>query len=201
MHLQPLPGRNGAAIELALCFSCQGLWIDQQENLQLSPAALAELFKLLHKQCNAAHQPLAITLNCPTCAEVLSHGFDVVRSGRYITYRCALGHGRFSTFSSFLIEKGFVRQLTGFEIADIAKLAQAIHCSSCGAPVDFRKDHACPNCRSAFSLLDPQAADRALQGYAHAAKSAVLPKPLTANRALKLADALIAIERHWKQAK
>ena len=197
--MQPLTGLNMRSIEVALCFSCQGLWFDPQENLLLLPAAVVDLFKLLHKQSNATRQPLAETLNCPTCTEELSHGFDVVRSGRYITYRCARGHGRFSTFSSFMIEKGFVRQLSGFEIADFAKLAEIIHCRSCGAPVDLRKDHACPNCRSAFSLLDPQATDRALQGYVGAANSTVPSTPLSADRAMELADALINIERDWKR--
>ena len=125
----------------------------------------------------------------------LAQGFDVVRSGRYITYRCANGHGRFSAFSSFMIEKGFVRQLTRPEIDDIARRVAVIHCTGCGAPVDLRKDHACPHCRSAFSLLDPQAVENALQGYAKAAtaNSNAAPAP---HQVHDVADALIAIERY-----
>jgi hypothetical protein len=125
----------------------------------------------------------------------LTQGFDVVRSGRYITYRCARGHGRFSAFSSFMIEKGFVRLMTQPEIDDLARRVDVIHCSSCGAPVDLRKDHACPHCRSAFSLLDPKAVERAMQGYAHAVNStAAGPKPHD------LADAMIMLERDRQQA-
>ena len=195
MHLHALPGHNGATVDLDLCFACQGLWIDPQENLKLSPAAVADLFKLLHEQRDAAHQPLAAAVNCPRCTGPLTQGFDVVRSGRYITYRCGNGHGRFSAFSSFMIEKGFVRQLTRPEIDDIAKKVAVIHCSSCGAPVDLRKDHACSHCRSALSLLDPKAVERALQGYAQAAKSPAAADKLPADRASELADALIALER------
>jgi transposase-like protein len=171
------------------------MWIDPQENLKLSAAAVADLFRLLHEQRTAAHQPLATAVHCPRCSGTLTQGFDVVRTGRYITYRCARGHGRFSAFSSFMIEKGFVRLLSQPEIDDLARRVDVIHCSSCGAPVDLRKDHACPHCRSAFSLLDPKAVERAMQGYAHAVKSTGTgPNPSA------LADALVMLERDRQQA-
>lgn len=195
MHAQVLPGHHGDNVELDLCFQCQGLWIDPKENLKLTPAAVADLFKVLYDQRHAGHHPLAAKLNCPRCTEPLSQGFDMVRSGRYLTYRCAQGHGRFSAFSSFMIEKGFVRQLTRPEIDDIAKRVAVIHCSSCGAPVDLRKDHACQHCRSALSLLDPHAVERALQGYARAANKAASADRLPADRATGMADALIMLER------
>ena len=195
MRVHALPGLSGHTIELDLCFHCQGMWIDPQENLKLSAAAVADLFRLLHEQRGAGHQPLAARLGCPRCSGTLTQGFDVVRSGRYITYRCARGHGRFNTFSSFMIEKGFVRLLTRPEIDDLARRVAVIHCSSCGAPVDLRKDHACPHCRSAFSLLDPKAVEQALQGYAHAVKSnSAGPNPHA------LADALVMLERDRQQA-
>ena len=195
MQVHALPGNNGQTIELDLCFHCQGMWIDPQENLKLSAAAVADLFRLLHEQRTAAHQPMATTVHCPRCSGTLTQGFDVVRTGRYITYRCARGHGRFSAFSSFMIEKGVVRLMTQPEIDDLARRVDVIHCSSCGAPVDLRKDHACPHCRSAFSLLDPKAVERAMQGYAHAVKStAAGPK------AHDLADAMIMLERDRLQA-
>jgi hypothetical protein len=156
---------------------------------------VADLFRLLHEQRNAARQPMASAVHCPRCNGALTQGFDVVRTGRYITYRCARGHGRFSAFSSFMIEKGFVRLMTQPEIDDLARRVDVIHCSSCGAPVDLRNDHACPHCRSAFSLLDPKAVERALQGYANAVKSTTAgPKPHD------LADALIMLERDRQQA-
>jgi len=195
MQMHALPGNHGKAVELDLCFHCQGMWIDPQENLKLSAAAVADLFRLLHEQRGAAYQPLAAALQCPRCTATLTQGFDVVRSGRYITYRCAKGHGRFSAFSSFMIEKGFVRLLTQPEIDDIAKRVTVIHCSSCGAPVDLRSDHACPHCRSALTLLDPLAVEKALQGYAHAVKSTTVSA-----HAPDVADALVMLERDRQNA-
>lgn len=181
-------------VELDLCYSCNGMWFDPQENLRLAPAAVAELFKLLHEHRDAAHTPLALKVNCPRCKSSLTHGFDVVSSGRYVTYRCPKRHGRFSAFSSFMIEKGFVRLLTRPEIDDIARRVAVINCTSCGAPVDIRKDHACPHCRSAFSLIDPAAVEKALHGYMTAARGSQgvkLPQ---------LADAMVMLERDRQRA-
>ena len=180
---------DGGKVELDLCFSCQGIWFDPHENLKLTPAALVELFRLLHDKRDAPRQPLVSKLACPHCTRTLAQGFDVVRSGRYITFRCPNRDGRFSTFSAFMIEKGFVRQLTQPEIEDLAMRVGVIHCDSCGAPVDLRKDQSCPHCRCAFSLLDPKAVEQALAGYARAATQAqTIQVP-------ELADALVMLER------
>jgi Zn-finger nucleic acid-binding protein len=193
MEQHQLASNNGGTVELDLCYACQGMWIDPRENLQLAPAAVAELFKLLHTHRDEARQPLSTTLGCPRCRDTLTAGFDVVRSGRYMTYRCANRHGRFTTFSAFLIEKGFVRLLTQPEINDIAQKVAIIHCTSCGASVDIRKESVCPHCRSAFSFIDPTAVEKAMQGYAkaantHAAPDSSPPPP-------QIADALLMLER------
>lgn len=188
----------GNALDLDICFACQGLWFDKHENLKLTPASVVELFKLLHEHRAEQHQPLQERMGCPRCNSTLSKGFDVVRSGRYMIYRCTRQHGRFSTFSSFMVEKGFVRHMTRPEIDDLAKRVGAIYCTSCGAPVDIRKDHACPHCRAAFSLIDPQAVVRAMEGYAQAgarAKNLAVP-----SSPVDIGDALVALERDRTRA-
>jgi len=157
MQVHRFTSNQGEPLELDICFACQGLWFDRHENLKLSPASVVELFRVLHEHRTDQHQPLADPMACPRCNTTLAKGFDVVRSGRYMIYRCGRQHGRFSAFSSFMVEKGFVRHMTRPEIDDLAKRVGAIYCTSCGAPVDIRKDHACPYCRAAFSLIDPQA--------------------------------------------
>lgn len=194
MEVHALASQAGGLLELDLCFSCQGIWFDPRENLQLAPGSVVELFRLLHAHRDAARHPLALKLDCPHCQRPLEQGYDLVRSGRYVTYRCPRRHGRFSAFSSFMVEKGFVRQLTKPEIDDIARRVGIITCTGCGAPVDLRRDHACPHCRSALSLLDPQAVERALAGYATAAQRQSAARPLD------LADALISLERDRLQA-
>lgn len=194
MQVHVLPAQYNGEVEIDFCFACQGLWFDHMENLKLAPAAVATMFKAMHEHRDARHQPLAGRLSCPQCRSRLSQGFDVVRSGRYITHRCEQRHGRFSSFSSFMIEKGFVRQLTQPEIADIAKKVGTIHCSSCGAPVDLRREDACSHCRSALSLLDPQAVEKALQTYARAPAQRPPASPGA------VADAIVAMARERSRA-
>ncbi|MFG6440008.1 zf-TFIIB domain-containing protein [Roseateles sp. LKC17W] len=189
LQVRTLPAQYGSEVEIDFCFGCHGLWFDQMENLKLSPTAVATVFKAMHQHRDAPRTPLAPRLACPTCQDPLVQGFDVVKSGRYITHRCASRHGRFSSFSSFMIEKGFVRQLTRPEIADIAAKVGAIHCSACGAPVDLRKEDACSHCRTALSLLDPLAVERALQTYAQA------PAQPDWGNAGDVADAIVALEK------
>ena len=189
----------GDTLDLDICFACQGLWFDRHENLKLTPASVVELFRLMHEHRVDQHQPLGDRMACPRCVRPLEKGFDVVRSGRYMTYRCARQHGRFSTFSSFMVEKGFVRHMTRPEIDDLAQRVGAIYCTSCGAPVDIRKDHACPYCRAAFSLIDPQAVVRAMEGYAQAGARATASAAAPASP-MDIGDALVALERDRTRA-
>ncbi|KRD21864.1 hypothetical protein ASE52_17720 [Acidovorax sp. Root275] len=195
MEVHQFASNLGGALELDICFACQGLWFDRHENLKLTPASVVELFRLLHEHRIDHHQPLSDRMACPRCVKPLEKGFDVVRSGRYMIYRCGRQHGRFSTFSSFMVEKGFVRHMTRPEIDDLAKRVGAIYCTSCGAPVDIRKDHACPYCRAAFSLIDPEAVVRAMEGYAKASSPRAMP-----SSPVDIGDALVALERDRTRA-
>ena len=85
--------------------------------------------------------------------------------------------------------------MTPTEVQDLAKRVEAIYCTSCGAPVDIRKDHACPYCRAAFSLLDPDAVRQALDSYAQAKREST-EAPATVD----IADALMTIERDRNRA-
>ena len=196
MEVHRFIARTGQALELDLCYACQGLWLDQNENLQLQPAAVVELFRLLHAHRGDQRHPLQARMDCPRCSRTLAQGFDVVRSGRYITYRCAARHGRFSTFASFMVEKGFVRHLTPAEVQDLARRVGAVYCTNCGAPVDIRKDHACPYCSAAFALLDPDAVRKALDGYAQAQQQG----PGAPTAPPDIGDALVALERDRSRA-
>lgn len=197
MQAHQFATNQGGVQTLDLCFACQGIWFDRHENLKLAPAAVVELFKLLHEHRTDERRPLQNSLACPRCVRPLAHGFDLVRSGRYVLYRCTSQHGRFSTFSSFMVEKGFVRHMTKPEVADLAKRVGAIYCTGCGSPVDIRKDHACPYCRAAFSLIDPEAVQRALEGYAQAGQRAAQQHQ---PQRTDLADALVSLERDRTRA-
>lgn len=196
MASQAVAAHNGQMVTLDLCHACRGLWFDEGESLRLAPEGIVDLFRELNAHKDQAQTPLAHDLACPRCRRTLLEGVDIVRTGRYFTYRCPQRHGRFATFAAFMIEKGFVRQLTPPEIADLAERVRIIHCGSCGAPIDLRQHDACPYCHSALSLLDPQAVQQALADYqARAQRAAQGP------RAPDLADALIRMEQDRERAR
>lgn len=196
MHAQGFAASGGGTLTLDMCFACQGLWFDPQENTRLAPAAVVQLFELLHERRAEQRSPLAQRLACPRCERALEHGYDLAQGGRYVAYRCAARHGRFSTFGAFMVEKGFVRHLNSLEIEALAARVGTIACTACGGTVDIRRDHACPWCRSALSLLDPQAVHQALARFGHAAQRAsagISPEAL--------ADALITVEQAREREK
>ena len=164
----------GGELGLDLCMPCQGIWFDDFESLQLAPAGIVELFRLIHEQDPALRRPLAASLHCPRCDEALIHSQDRVKSGRFNYLRCG-EHGRFITFGQFMIEKGFVRQLAPVEIQALKPQVALLRCSSCGAPVDIRKESACAHCRAPIAVLDADAVDRALAGYLDKASGAGRP--------------------------
>ncbi|MCK9380705.1 MAG: zf-TFIIB domain-containing protein [Sulfuritalea sp.] len=181
------------AVELDLCFACQGIWFDEYESLQLAPAGVIGLFKLIHEHRDDQRLPLASPLRCPRCNERLIHSQDRVKSGLFNYLRCGQ-HGRFITFAEFMIEKGFVRQLTGAELDELKLRIGVVRCTGCGAPVDIRKDSACQHCRAPIAILDTQAVEAALAGYQRAAtKQAAPPDPTL------LAEAILFSERERRQ--
>jgi len=156
-------------VELDFCFACQAIWFDEFESVQISPGGIVELFKLIHEHRDAPRQPLAEPLCCPRCHEKLLHGQDVAKDGgRFNYHRCLQKHGRFTTFAQFMIEKGFVRQLSAMEIDELAVKVGVVRCTGCGAPVDIRRDHACGHCRAPIAILDPTAIEQALARYQQA---------------------------------
>ena len=159
-----IPGRVQAVIDIDLCFSCQGIWFDSFESLQIAPDGIIQLFKLLRAHRDDPRQPRGGEMSCPRCGKVLAATRDLVKSGHFNYHRCPGGHGRFVGFSQFMIEKGFVRQLTGAEITALQARIGVIHCGSCGAPVDIRTEDACSHCGSPSAILEPEAEDKALQG-------------------------------------
>lgn len=189
MSTQRFARKLGGEVALELCFRCQGIWFDDYESPQLAPGGVIDLFKLIHEHRDDQRLPLASPLRCPRCNEQLIQSQDRVKSGLFNYQRCGQ-HGRFITFAQFMIEKGFVRQLTGAQIKAISVRIAVVRCTGCGAPVDIRKQSACNHCRAPIAILDAQAVEQALAGYHRATVKQAAP----ADPAL-LADALLLTER------
>ena len=189
MGAHRFPRKLSGEVELDLCFTCQGIWFDDYESLHLAPAGVIDLFKLIHERRDDQRLPLASPLRCPRCNERLIQSQDRVKSGLFNYQRCGQ-HGRFISFAQFMIEKGFVRQLSGAEIREISARIAVVRCTGCGAPVDIRKQSACGHCRAPIAILDPQAVEQALAGYHRAAVKQAAPTDPAA-----LAEAVLLTER------
>jgi Transcription factor zinc-finger len=174
MESRAYPRALGGEESLDLCWSCQGIWFDAYESTQLTPAGVVALFQQIHEN-HEASRPLGEALKCPRCLDKLTYRSDITKSGRMAYYLCPKQHGRFTPFTQFLIEKGFIRSLTRAEIGTLSAKIQTIRCSGCGAPVDLQRDTVCGFCHSPIAILDSQAVEKALAAYGAADKPRTLP--------------------------
>lgn len=173
MESLAFPRPQGGEVSLDLCWCCQGIWFDSHESTQLAPGGIVALFQTIHKNREAT-RPVAEPLQCPRCTGPLAYAQDMTKSGRFAYYHCVAAHGRFTPFTQFLIEKGFIRALSNVEIAALKVEVKIISCSSCGAPVDLQCDTACTHCGSPIAVLDAQAVEKALAAYTKAGQARAL---------------------------
>ena len=168
MATRAYPRAQGDRALLNICWSCRAIWFDAHESTQLAPAGVIALFREIHENTRDGH-PLGDALRCPRCTGSLALRQDLVRTGRITYYRCLDGHGRFTPFNQFLIEKGFIRALRPAELATLKARISEVRCSGCGAPVDLMRETACGYCRTPIAMLDADAVDKALAAYSDAA--------------------------------
>ena len=133
------------------------IWFDTMESQQLTERGVLEVFSALNEHKVSARNTLAGLLSCPRCQAQLALTHDLQHTTHFTYFRCPFGHGRLTPFFQFLLEKNFVRPITGAELAALKAKVQQVQCSNCGAPVDLEHDAACRYCGSPISILDPDA--------------------------------------------
>jgi hypothetical protein len=159
-----LPSR----ISASFCFACQVVWFDQHDCAQLSPGGVLEVFKALNEHRSDARNALPEMLDCPRCSSRLALTQDLQHTTHFSYYRCPFGHGRLSSFLQFMLEKNFIRPISGTELAALKAKVRTIQCSNCGAPVDLEHSVACAYCHTPISILDPDAVTKAIGALAAA---------------------------------
>jgi Zn-finger nucleic acid-binding protein len=148
--------------EIDICESCQGLWFDDQELLQLTPGSTLDLLSFIAGQPQGARVPLSAQMACPRCSTKLRQVSDMQRNTKFSYFRCPRNHGRFLTFFQFLRAKNFVRNLVAVEITELRRHIRQVNCSNCGAPVDIGRAAACEHCRTPIAILDPEQVSKAV---------------------------------------
>ena len=149
----------GREVEIDICVSCQAIWFDARENLQLTPGATLGLFRLIGETVARPAVENRDIAKCPRCHAQLRRTQDIQRNTRFEYFRCPNDHGRLITFFDFLKEKDFVKPLTPQQIAELRRNVQTINCSNCGAPIDLAKQSDCTHCGSPLSMLDMRQAE------------------------------------------
>ncbi|HEY2904277.1 MAG TPA: zinc ribbon domain-containing protein [Vicinamibacterales bacterium] len=185
-----LPSRLGTPVTVDLCLRCQVIWFDAHESLQLSPAAVLQLFRMIGEHAVAAPAAGAVAPVCPRCGLHLILTTDQQRNTRFHYLRCARGDGRLITFVDFLREKDFIRPLTPQQIEELRRNVQVINCSNCGAPIDLTTSSACAHCGSPISMLDMNQAG-AMVSALHEAEQ---PHPIDPALPLRLVQARREVE-------
>jgi len=168
MSTQRLERRPLGEASIDLCSPCRALWFDGYESLQLTPGATLALLKTIHDAERENALPLAARLACPRCSSALALTRDLARTTRFSYYRCPRGHGRFTPFMQFLLEKSFVRPLPPAEIERLRRAVGTVRCNGCGAAIDLADDAACPYCRAPIAVLDPDALARTVEALSAA---------------------------------
>lgn len=149
-------------VSAAFCFACQVIWFDEHDCSQLAPGGVLDVFKALNEHRVEARNPLPTLLDCPRCYARLALTQDLQHTTHFSYYRCPFGHGRLSPFLQFLLEKSFIRPISGSELAALKAKVRSIQCSNCGAPVDIQHSSACAYCHTPISILDPDAVTKAI---------------------------------------
>lgn len=177
----------GRTVPIDVCRSCQLIWFDQAELLQLAPGGTLQLIALLSDDAAdgaaGARQPLKRHLACPRCRRVLDEVHDSQRGTSFTYARCPDQHGRALTFYQFLRAKGFVRTLGAAEVEELRRHVRQVNCVNCGAPVNVGTDAACQFCRTPVAVLDPAQLRKAVEDL----KRSLEQKPVDVTLPLTLA--------------
>ena len=169
MSSMSLEGHHGREVHVDVCGTCQSIWFDGYESLQLSANSVLKLFRLISESGSRVRGVIGAAAKCPRCAAVLRAVKDMQRTTRFEYRACPQRHGRLISFFNFLREKDFIRPMTPAQIEELRKSVSAVNCSNCGAPVDLAKGTACTHCGSPLSLLDLQQAAKLVADLQQAA--------------------------------
>jgi hypothetical protein len=148
-----LDGHLGRKVSIDLCRGCQVFWFDKYESLQLSAAAVLQLFRIIG-QAGGVKSAFAREMTCVRCPRKLQVVKDMQRATRFEYRACPDNHGRLITFFNFLREKDFIKPLAPAEVEQLRRNVQIVNCSNCGAPIDLARGSFCAHCGSPLSMID-----------------------------------------------
>ncbi|MBL8289263.1 MAG: zf-TFIIB domain-containing protein [Rubrivivax sp.] len=147
------------------CAACRLVWFDTLESVQLAGLGWVDLLREMSRgeaQRPSSAPPPRPPMNaaaraCPVCAEPLKTVHNQTRWGRFPMQECPAGHGHLHSDAGLLAERGLVRPLLAPERGALKASRRALHCLSCGGPVDGKAldtAEACPWCATPLLVVD-----------------------------------------------
>ncbi len=171
-------GFYGRSVVIDVCHTCCAIWFDNQELLQMTPAATLQLLAELANDKATSKQSIGPTSVCPRCRCHLVETHDQQHNTKFWDYRCPANHGRFMPYFQFLRAKNVVRPLDDAELEQLRRRLRQVQCANCGAPIDVQKGAVCGFCGSALAILDPDQIQKVADEVKRAqAKAAAGPDP------------------------
>ncbi len=162
LSVETFEGHYGAKVELDLCHSCELIWFDKLENIQLSANGALGLLRSMATGLDPQRQPLPDRMDCPRCTGPLRQEVRRKKGSQWQVRACRQSHGQLVRYFDFLVERDCVKPLQGERLEELKRNVQQIRCSGCGSPVDIHKHDACQACGAPLSVLDAAATANAI---------------------------------------
>jgi hypothetical protein len=147
------------SVEVDLCQACRLVWFDERESLRLSGLGWIQLLGAMQQDAAATAAWAGRPLGCAHCRKPLRSQANVTRYGRFVSNRCAAGHGTLQSQALLLAERGLVRAPTAHERAAVVAERRQWLCLNCGGAIGGDAGD-CPWCNTAVLMYDlPRLAD------------------------------------------
>ena len=192
-----LPRDPLAPLPVDTCDTCQAVWLDATESVQMTPGAVLSMFRVIAASKPAERHSYPALLPCPRCTTPLSLTQDIQHTTRFTYYRCRYDHGRFTPYVQFLREKNFIRPIDNAEIERLRAVVTTVRCVSCGGPVPLERNAVCPYCGAPIMLLDPNAVERAVDRLQTQEAKRTAPPALSGDAVIAIAN----VERELAKAR
>jgi hypothetical protein len=159
MRRQALDAHYERRVEVDLCLDCRLVWFDERESLRLSGLGWVELLGTLQHDAASLAPWAGKPLGCARCRRPLQAQANQTRYGRFVSNRCAAGHGTLQSEALLLAERGLVREPTAHERGAVAAEHRDWLCLNCGGLIAADASR-CSFCTTPVLMYDlPRLAD------------------------------------------
>uniref|UniRef100_UPI00117FEEEB zf-TFIIB domain-containing protein n=1 Tax=Pelomonas sp. KK5 TaxID=1855730 RepID=UPI00117FEEEB len=164
--MQPLllEGHYGQRVETDLCATCDLIWLDQLESVNLSGLGWVRLLRRMQQAQRESPgvAPMAEPPGCPRCGTRLKPVHNMSTLGRFGELECPRCRGGLAGFAQLLARRGLVRAMSRRDLDVLRQEKRDPACLNCGAALEreacarglLDQDARCSYCTSPLLVLD-----------------------------------------------